>query len=362
MSKIRRVIGLLFLAGFLILGIHGIYISLFDRFFDSIAENELTLLEGIPRDVYITNPSRTQFIHFSVADQATDYSSDRPNFGRVLSTINDADRLRVWGSTKKTWKPLFGRPRDDFEVYKISVGDTPIVSYTDTVGHKTRSARVCLIVGCAFTAIPLYAICVARYQRRRKKSACSPSPNPAALSDSANSLEWSGMTDPGRVTQAGGLEDLHKLLSSTFVFPSQERKQMRDEARRREHATWFRRGVGVLVLGMGAVLGEMGLGITQGQSAAAVLKGAGTTAFLGLVAGPLLIYLLYRVNILGLYIWPWALLRFLVYACPAFFAAVDFTHGEWSWLKAGSTVAGSLAAAVLLSIFSQGPDGSSHFE
>jgi len=345
MSTIRYISACFFFVCFLILGIGGVWTYLAS---DPIAENELTLLEGIPRDVSIVEGRRIQVLHFSVAGQPMEYSNHDPNFAEVKSIISDGDSLRVSGAMRIT---LFGQQTDYFEIYKISVGDNAILSYADTVSYNAGRARASLIVGCFILAISLFVICGGFYELLKKKFGGPPSPEPAAGPYFANLPDLSGARD-----------ELLALQSGPFVFPSQERKRMRDEARRQMHAAWLRRGFGVLVIGMGGVLGEMVLGIADGQPAAALLNCAQTTGFLGLIVGPLVIYLFYFMNLLGLRFWPWSFLRILIYACPAFFAGMDFTAGEWSWLKAGSVAVGSIMAAFSLSIFGGEIDGPSSFE
>jgi hypothetical protein len=161
--------------------------------------------------------------------------------------------------------------------------------------------------------------------------------------------------------------------SGPFVFPSRERKQMRDEARRRQWATWLRRARGVVVIALGALLGEAGAGIVLGHSVRSLLIEAGASSFLGLLIGPFLIFAGYCQHIAhrsrcGIwqtatthpyYSAPWRYLRFLVCACPAIAAGLEFTLGEWSWLQSGCAAGGSLAAAFLLALFNDGSAGDS---
>src|SRR5262245_57092257 len=78
--------------------------------------------------------------------------------------------------------------------------------------------------------------------------------------------------------------------SGPFVFPSRERKQMRDEARRLQRAPWLRRAHGIVVVALEALLGETGAGIVLGHSLPSLLIEASTTALLRLVIGPFLIF------------------------------------------------------------------------
>src|SRR5262245_21436261 len=116
--------------------------------------------------------------------------------------------------------------------------------------------------------------------------------------------------------------------SGPFVFPSRERKQMRDEARRLQRATWLRRSRGVVVIALGALLGEAGAGIVLGHSLSSLLIEASTTALLGLVIGPFMIFAGYCQHIAHrsrcgiwqtatthpFYSTPWRYLRYLVCA------------------------------------------------
>jgi hypothetical protein len=158
-----------------------------------------------------------------------------------------------------------------------------------------------------------------------------------------------------------------------FVFPSRERKQMRDEEWRLKRATWLRRACGVVLIALGAILGEAGVGIVLQQSVPSLLIEASVTSVLGLIIGPFLIFAGYCQHIAhrsrcgiwqtatthAFYSTPWRYLRFLVCACPAIAAGIEFTLGEWSWLKSGCAAAGSIAAAFLLTLFNDGSAGDS---
>lgn len=130
------------------------------------AEARLTLLEGVPRDVLVTHHGRTS-ISFRIGAQKTDYSSDRPNYRRVAAAINDGEPLRVWGRAT-THRSVFGIESDDFHIYKVSIGDVPIVTYAETIAHESSQTFVIrVITWCLFTGIFAYGMLPVLLRRRR---------------------------------------------------------------------------------------------------------------------------------------------------------------------------------------------------
>lgn len=158
-----RIIPWLVFGGLLILGLYSIWLALVDDFFEPVPKNELTLVEGIAADVRTSKASRTYFVYFSVGSESLEYASDQQNFSGVLAAVADGERLRIRGS-KKTLEPLFGRAREKFEIYTITVGNTEIVKYSDMVAFKSHGATVCLIFG--FACLGIITISVWAAMRR----------------------------------------------------------------------------------------------------------------------------------------------------------------------------------------------------
>jgi hypothetical protein len=154
---------------FLGCGILGIYFS--GRFAGTTSENELTLAEGVPSEVHVSQNlrlrgPRTESLEFTIAGYRTQYTSDEPKFQEVLSAVTSGEPIRVWVSTRpetlfpaRGWVPL----------YKVSLGETPVLTYPEIAAYHAEGARAMLIVGSAVFAIGAWAVFLCYRNRQRSQ-------------------------------------------------------------------------------------------------------------------------------------------------------------------------------------------------
>jgi hypothetical protein len=146
-------------AGMLLgVGILGIYAS--GRLAGSTPENQLTRAEGVPSDVKLTQLSgrygaKTSILTFTIAGYRTEYASDQPGYQAVFSAIKSAKPLCVWVSTRQ--ETLF--PRQGLSpLYKLSVGNEPVLTFAEVSAHHSKGARALPIIGSAL--LGLGSLCV----------------------------------------------------------------------------------------------------------------------------------------------------------------------------------------------------------
>jgi len=136
-------------------------------------ENELTLVEDVPRDVHITmNSGRygaSRYLRFRVGAYLTrvpisvwypDRKSNDP-----LPVINKAaqngERVKVWVNAKTKNNKIIGAimGRDYVELYKLSVGNVSIIAYQDVAGPlKEVNEKYELPTGWVLIALGLFSL------------------------------------------------------------------------------------------------------------------------------------------------------------------------------------------------------------
>jgi len=160
-----------------------------------VAEDQLTFVEGVPTDIFTMNSPGTR-VFFTIGGHATVYSSDRPNFLHLMSAINDTERLRVWGHATTQNPVFFGRASDDFHIYRVSVGDTPVVTYAETISHESNQIfGIRIFVWCLFSGIFAYGMLPTLLKRRKKVVVDSPGSN--EILDMLRAAEHDRVTDVG---------------------------------------------------------------------------------------------------------------------------------------------------------------------
>jgi hypothetical protein len=159
--------------------------------------------------------------------------------------------------------------------------------------------------------------------------------------------------------------------SSPFALPSLERRRLEDDARNLTRALRFRRARGTSVIAGGAVLANAVRLTVVGENVQVIAQESMTTLFYGLIVGPFLVVVFslviflrtpaYRAaregssgqpHAMSVLLNPWRFWRFVLYACPAFFAALPgMPAGKWSWPAFEIAATGSVIAGLLLVAF-----------
>jgi hypothetical protein len=140
----------LFCIGILVVGIALLAVYLLDSSSGTTPEEDLTLVEGVATEVRTSSVSGSEILEFKVAGHQTEYASDRPKYEQVLVAVGSGQPVRVWISTRQ--ETLF--PRQGWvPLYKMSVGDQPVLEYAEVVGHKAEGAYAALVVGCVLCGV-----------------------------------------------------------------------------------------------------------------------------------------------------------------------------------------------------------------
>jgi hypothetical protein len=163
------VIKWLFCIGLLLVGLSSLSILIFARVYGTTTEADLTLVEGIPDKIEMSfvprrYGARTDILKFSVAGYRTEYSSDSPKYQRVLNAVQSGKVLRIWVSTKR--ETIFRR-QGWVPLYKMSIGDEPLLNYGDVIAHNAEGERAALIVGSVVLGLGIMGIwlCVRKTRR-----------------------------------------------------------------------------------------------------------------------------------------------------------------------------------------------------
>lgn len=133
---------------YLMLGLAMVIVSLTHR---PAPESKLKLLEGIPEHVEVNKSSRHNKVHFNLGDTRTDYADDDPNYSQVLESISAKQPVKVWVDTQNS-KDNYGH------FYKMSVGDKPIVTYSETVEANKSSGNYQFWVGIILSLLGGYLL------------------------------------------------------------------------------------------------------------------------------------------------------------------------------------------------------------
>jgi hypothetical protein len=139
----------------LCIGLFFLVVEDFSRRHGLTPKEELTVVTGPATEVTMTRVTQgnglvTDFLHFTVDGQTTEYGSDSPGYPRLLEVIRNGNDLTIGVSTKR--ETLF--PRSGWvPLYSASVGSEPILTYEETVRTSYRSSHAALILAGAFLLI-----------------------------------------------------------------------------------------------------------------------------------------------------------------------------------------------------------------
>jgi hypothetical protein len=157
----------------ILLGLGAIWAYAFNRLAGSTPEKDLTEATGVPADVQLKRPPQRigqnlQILEFSVNAFRMEYGSDRPKFreiqNAVTGAVTNAEPIRVWVSTKM--ETLVSRP-GFVPLYKVNVGDQPILTYRETSAFWKDGSSSVLIVGCALLGLGILVLglCIRSYRQ-----------------------------------------------------------------------------------------------------------------------------------------------------------------------------------------------------
>lgn len=135
--------GALFVLGTFLFSM-AIYLSLYG----TMAESELTLVEGLVTERNVQRLSfrgaSKEILEFTVDGHRTEYSSDNPKFQEVLDAIRINSPTRIWVATgPKAIVPITGRVK----LYKVNSGEKAILTYPEVVANDRSSWWTALPVG-----------------------------------------------------------------------------------------------------------------------------------------------------------------------------------------------------------------------
>ncbi len=121
----------------LILGVALVIVSLTDRL---VPESKLKMFEGVPKQVRVYKASRHNKIEFYLGDLRTDYTDENPQYLQVIESVKSSQPIKVWVDAD-SFKDSYGR------LYKMSVGDKPVITYAETVDANKKSNTYQLGIG-----------------------------------------------------------------------------------------------------------------------------------------------------------------------------------------------------------------------
>jgi len=182
--------------GALSFGIYLLGFFEFHRRHGTTPENELTLVEGVPRDVTVSGSrgAKTEIITFAVDRYHTEYRGNRPKYREVHSAIDSGERLTVWISTKR--ETIL--PRQDWvPLYKLSVGDRQILTYDEVVAANEEGLSSIAIGASVFIGIGAYVLWLCVQTRRQYAAAANallrgevPNERASRPQDPVKTLNW----------------------------------------------------------------------------------------------------------------------------------------------------------------------------
>jgi hypothetical protein len=195
----------LFCVGILLLGGGFLGIYVFSRLYGTTPENELTLAEGQPTNIELSQltgsyGARTDYLKFAVAQYRTEYASDQPKYQEVLSAVQSGEPIQVWVSTKQ--ETVF--PRQGWvPLYKLSFEGRAILTYSEVVADKSQGSRAVLIGGSVVLAIGTWGVYLCIRNRRRYAAGVG------TVADGRSPAE-----------EFGGTQDQMKKVTRTAIFLS----------------------------------------------------------------------------------------------------------------------------------------------
>jgi hypothetical protein len=145
----------LFCSVLLLIGLLGLGISVFSSFYGTTPEEDLTLVEGLPGDISLSEVTgryghKHDTLHFTIGGYRTEYGSDAPKFQDVLAVVDGKNPIQAWVSTKR--ETVFAR--DDWvPLYKLSEDGKPVLTYSDVVTHSSDSLDSAFVVSAVILAI-----------------------------------------------------------------------------------------------------------------------------------------------------------------------------------------------------------------
>src|SRR5262249_2010291 len=133
----------------------GLYIHI--RLQGMTTEDELTLVEGIPGDVTITEQPQgvPSGVEFDLAGYSAQYSSDGPRFEEGLATVQSGQPLRMWVSTRQE---AIVRHEGRVPLYKLTVGNRVVLTYDEVIAHEWEGPKAVLIVGVAISVVGIWGV------------------------------------------------------------------------------------------------------------------------------------------------------------------------------------------------------------
>jgi hypothetical protein len=120
----------------LILGVALVIVSLTDRL---VPESKLKMFEGVPKQVRVYKASRHYKIEFYLGDLRTDYTDENPQYLQVIESVKSSKPIKVWVDADSF--------KDSYRLYKMSVGDKPVITYAETVDANKKSNTYQLGIG-----------------------------------------------------------------------------------------------------------------------------------------------------------------------------------------------------------------------
>jgi hypothetical protein len=157
-SRFGETLALLFFLGLTTAGVGSLGLYAFASSWGTTPEGELTLAEGVGKNVRQTTISsrygETYVLHFTVGPYATEYASDRPEYEGVRAAVESGEPIRVWVSTKR--ETLFER-QGWVPLYKVEHGGSLVLRYASVVDEHRKGEQAILIVGSALTVVGVVA-------------------------------------------------------------------------------------------------------------------------------------------------------------------------------------------------------------
>lgn len=106
-----------------IIGIGCLYMSFTTR---PVAEDKLTIFEGIPSNFNEIHSKRYRTGYFKVGKAEASYKSTEPHYDEIQSIAQGGKPIKVW----------LNMPYKDSstgQLYKLNVGDRPVLTYAETL-------------------------------------------------------------------------------------------------------------------------------------------------------------------------------------------------------------------------------------
>lgn len=128
------------------------------------AESELVAIEGTPAQVehwsHRHKGKTSEGVQFKVKDKPIEYDTDDPNYGQLLQALNSKKPVKFWIAKKP-------KPDDFSDVYKISIGSKPILTYQQTIDKKKKDSQT---LGIGAGVLLLCGLIMFGYRSRQRSS------------------------------------------------------------------------------------------------------------------------------------------------------------------------------------------------